>query len=146
MQEHQVKDGTALEFFIEVLQVLKAEKGGSAVVTVIKKSGVEARLMEFFPSVNQQQTEENFAKTFLAKELPEVVTFRKAQFAQTIRNDLQRAVRDAVEEDKPVREIIAEIKEAVAKTEGIQEQDTIIMVRAKFSLISRCSFSVMKNF
>ena len=44
---------------------------------MIKKSGAENRLMEFFPSVNQQQTEENFAKCFHAKDLPEVVAFRK---------------------------------------------------------------------
>ena len=55
----------------------QSEKGGAAVTTVIKKSGAENRLMEFFPSINQQQTEENFAKTFLARDLPEVVAFRK---------------------------------------------------------------------
>ena len=36
--------------------------------------------MEFFPSINQQQTEENFAKSFHAKDLPEVVAFRKQVF------------------------------------------------------------------
>ena len=44
---------------------------------MIKKSGAENRLMEFFPSSNHQQTEENFAKSFTAKDLPEVVAFRK---------------------------------------------------------------------
>jgi hypothetical protein len=44
---------------------------------VIKKSGAENRLMEFFPSANQQQTEENFANQFAKKDLPEVVAFRK---------------------------------------------------------------------
>ena len=33
--------------------------------------------MEFFPSANQQQTEENFANQFAKKDLPEVVAFRK---------------------------------------------------------------------
>ena len=55
----------------------QSEKGGTAVTTVIKKSGAENRLMEFFPSINQQQTEENFAKSFAKKDLPEVVAFRK---------------------------------------------------------------------
>lgn len=87
----------------QVLTTLKSEKGGTAVVNVIKKSGIEARLMDFFPPNNQvrgdhaefafrnvptfffvlqQQTDENFAKTFLARELPEVVSFRKAQAGQ----------------------------------------------------------------
>ena len=55
----------------------QSEKGGTAVTSVIKKSGAENRLMEFFPCSNQQQTEENFAKSFHAKDLPEVVAFRK---------------------------------------------------------------------
>ena len=38
--------------------------------------------MEFFPASNQQQTEENLVKTFLARDLPEVVAFRKAQAGQ----------------------------------------------------------------
>ena len=37
--------------------------------------------MDFFPSVNQQQTEENFTKTFQSRDLAEVVTFRKQQAA-----------------------------------------------------------------
>ena len=57
--------------------LIQSEKGGAAVTTVIKKSGAENRLMEFFPSSNQQQTEENFAKSFAKKDLPEVVAFRK---------------------------------------------------------------------
>lgn len=54
-----MKDGTALEFLLELLSTLKSEKGGTSVINIIKKAGVEQRLVEFFPSNNQQQTEEN---------------------------------------------------------------------------------------
>ena len=60
INEHQVKDGLALEFLLDLLATLKKEKGSAVVLAVIKKSGVESRLMEFFPANNQQQTEENF--------------------------------------------------------------------------------------
>ena len=83
--------------------------------------------MEFFPSVNQQQTEDNFSKTFLSRDLPEIVTFRKAQAAQNTKNSLHRMVREAIEEEKPVKEIILEIKESMTRT-SIQEQDAIVMV------------------
>ena len=79
-QEHQTKDGTSLEFLLDLLSTLKSEKGGASVVNVIKKSGLESRLMEFFPSSNQQ--EDNFARMFTARDLSEVVTFRKAQAGQ----------------------------------------------------------------
>lgn len=49
-------------------------------------SGLEGRLMEFFPSVNQQQTEENISKTFKSRDLAEVVTFRKQQAAAGTRS------------------------------------------------------------
>ena len=122
-----MKDGLALEFLLELLSTLKTEKGGTAVVNVVKKSGTESRLMEFFPSVNQQQTEDNFSKTFLSRDLPEIVTFRKAQAAQNTKNSLHRMVREAIEDEKPVKEIILEIKDSMTRT-SIQEQDAIVMV------------------
>ena len=122
-----MKDGLALEFLLELLSTLKTEKGGTAVVNVVKKSGTESRLMEFFPSVNQQQTEDNFSKTFLSRDLPEIVTFRKAQAAQNPKNSLHRMVREAIEDEKPVKEIILEIKDSMTRT-SIQEQDAIVMV------------------
>jgi len=44
--------------------------------------------MDFFPSVNQQQTEENFSKTFQSRDLAEVVTFRKQQAAAGTRSGI----------------------------------------------------------
>ncbi|XP_059091245.1 protein krasavietz-like isoform X2 [Tigriopus californicus] len=127
INERQVNDGTSLEFLLETFSVLKQEKGGTAVINVIKRSGIEARLMDFFPLVNQQQTEENFNKTFLARDLPEVVSFRKNQAAQGERNELHRAVRDAIAEDRPVKEIIAEVKEGMSKN-TVQEYDAVVMI------------------
>ena len=48
INEHQVKDGTALDFFLETMVTLKTEKGGQMVVNVIKKSGMLARLLVYF--------------------------------------------------------------------------------------------------
>ncbi len=140
MQEHQVKDGTALAFLLDLLSTLKQEKGGTAVVNVVKKSGVESRLMEFFPSVNQQQTEENFSKTFLAKDLPEIVNFRKNQAAQNTKNTLYKTIREAIEEEKPTKEVVVEIREAMQRT-NISEQEIVVMV----SGASVTSFTHLSN-
>lgn len=128
INEHQVKDGTALEFLLDLLSTLKTEKGSAVVLAVIKKSGIESRLMEFFPSNNQQQTEENFSKTFMSRDLPEVVSFRKAKAGQNQRNELQLAVEEAIEEERPVKDIILEVKEAMAKNKNIQEADAVVMI------------------
>lgn len=131
INEHQVKDGTALEFLLETLSTLKKEKGGAAVVTAVKKSGLNSRLMEFFPSNNAQQTDENFTKTFMARELTEVVNLRKNQAAVNDRHELLSSIKEAVEvgEDGPrsAKEMLMDIKEAFAKT-PIPEHEAIILI------------------
>merc|ERR1712029_810643 len=127
INEHQVKDGTALQFLLELLCTLKAEKGGAAVTAVIKKSGAENRLMEFFPSNNQQQTEENFRRVFAEKDLPEVVAFRNQVAAANIRSELTRSINEAIADEKSVKDIIADVKDIGVKT-GIAEQDVVVLI------------------
>ena len=138
-QEHQVKDGLALNFFLETLSTLKAEKGSQAVSTLIKKSGLESRLMEFFPPLNQQQTEENFVKTFTEKNLGEVVNFRKQHAAAENKNAVFKMVKEAIDEEKTPKEIIIELKDSAAKN-NISEQDALIMVSLRINLFSGFCF------
>ena len=116
-----------MNFFLDILTTLKAEKGSAAVTTTIKKSGLDSRLMEFFPPINQQQTEENFAKTFQEKNLDEVVNFRKQYAANTNRNVVYKLIKEAIEDEKTPKEIIIEIRDINDKN-NISEQDTLIMV------------------
>lgn len=73
-----------MEFFLDMLSTLKSEKGGASVINIIKKSGLDARISDFFPSSNHQQGDENISKTFITRNLQEIVTFRKAQAGQVI--------------------------------------------------------------
>merc|ERR1711992_232751 len=127
INEHQVKDGTALGFLLELLSTLKSEKGGPAVTAVIKKSGAENRLMEFFPSNNQQQTEENFKRVFADRDLPEVVAFRNQVAAANVRSEITKSLNDAISDEKSVKEIIADVKEIVIKT-GVSEHDVVVLI------------------
>lgn len=127
LQEHQVKDGLALNFFLDTLTTLKSEKGGAAVSNVIKKSGLESRLMEFFPPVSQQQTEDNFVKTFTERNLNEVVNFRKQHAAADSKKLVFKMIKEAIEDDKSPKEIIIELKDSMAKN-NISEQDAVVMV------------------
>ncbi len=83
--------------------------------------------MDFFPTSNQQQTEDNFVKTFNEKNLPEVVAFRKQQAASETRNMVYRTIKEAIEEERPPKEIAIEVKDAIAKN-NISEQDALVMV------------------
>merc|ERR1712214_58009 len=92
-----------------------------------KKSGLDSRLMEFFPPINQQQTEENFAKTFKEKNLGEVVNFRKQYAADQNRSVVYKLIKEAIEDEKTPKEIIIEIRDINDKN-NITEQDTIVMI------------------
>lgn len=83
--------------------------------------------MEFFPATNQQQTEDNFVKTFTEKNLGEVVNFRKQHAAAESKNAVFKMVKEAIDEEKTPKEIIIELKDSVAKN-NISEQDALIMV------------------
>lgn len=127
INEHQVKDGMALKFFMDTLVTLKAEKGGNAVTTAIKRSGIESRLMEFFPPTGNQQTEENFIKTFKEKNLGEVVTFRKNYAAAESRSGVLEMIKECIDDEKTPKEIIIEVKDSCAKN-NISEQDALVMI------------------
>lgn len=117
----------ALKFFLDTLVTLKAEKGGAAVTTIIKKSGLESKLIEFFPPINQQQTEENFTKVFSDHNLAEVVSFRRHHAASESKNNVFKMIKDAIVDEKSSKEIIIELKDAMAKN-NISEQEAIAMV------------------
>ena len=48
INEHQVKDSEALEFMLD--SVVKTEKGSSAVLTLLKRSGLDIMLDQLFPT------------------------------------------------------------------------------------------------
>merc|ERR1719322_636808 len=57
INEHQVKEGVALDFMLEVLRVIKTEKGATSVLSILKKSGLDNNLDQLFPS--NKRTAEN---------------------------------------------------------------------------------------
>merc|ERR1712107_935366 len=56
INEHQVKDSIALNFMIEVLNVVKTEKGSASVLNLLKKSGMDTMLTELSPPTSGAAT------------------------------------------------------------------------------------------
>jgi len=127
INEHQVKDGLAINFFLNVLVTIKAEKGGAAVLATVKKSGLDDKLINFFPATNQQQTDENFAKVFNEKNLGEVVQFRKQHAFAEHKSGILKMIKESVNEKRSPKEIIIELKDECVKHD-IAEQDTVVMI------------------
>ena len=69
----QVKDSIALNFMIEVLNVVKTEKGSASVLNLLKKSGMDTMLTELFPT--NKRSSDNMKNHFVTAGLPEIVTY-----------------------------------------------------------------------
>jgi hypothetical protein len=123
--EHLVKDNLALDFILEVFIVWKQEKGISNIVSTLKKSGLETKLMEFFPL--NKRTHEHFQSAFQEKDLGEIVKLQKAQASQEVKKDMQKYVSDALAENKGAKEIINEVKEFSQKNNLVEYEVVSIL-------------------
>lgn len=72
----------------------------------------------------------------MAHDLGEIVNYRKAQAGHSAKKEVQKMVMEAIEEDKPAKEIIVDLKEAMSKNNGIQEHDAIIMVNICYTFLT----------
>jgi hypothetical protein len=123
--EHLVKDNIALDFVLEVFVTIKLEKGVNTVVSMLKKSGLDMKLMEYFPP--NKRSQDHFEKSFMEKELGEVVKLQKAQASQEVKKDLQKSVADSLSEGKAVKEIINEVKDYSSKN-SLAEHEVIAII------------------
>merc|ERR1712045_233594 len=67
INEHQVKEGVALDFMLEILRVIKTEKGATSVLSLLKKSGLDNNLDQLFPT--NKRTAENMKNEKPIKEI-----------------------------------------------------------------------------
>lgn len=125
--EHVVKDSLALEFLVEVFVTFKQEKGMSSLVQALKKGGVEGRLMEFCP-INKR-TDDYFRSVFMDKGLSDIVKLHKAQASQEAKRELQIILGDAINDQKAVEDMVAEMREFAEKT-CIPEHEVVGLIWA----------------
>jgi hypothetical protein len=67
INKHQVKHSVALDFMLDVLSVVKTEKGSSAVLTLLKRSGLGSMLDQLFPT--NKWSPENMSLVEVSSEL-----------------------------------------------------------------------------
>jgi len=124
-QDYLVKDGTALEFIVDVFNTWIKERDMNNVSTVLRKSGIENRLMEFFP-INKR-TPEIFEKTFQEKGLGQIVVFQRAQENAGVRKELQKQLLQMIKDEEPVKDIIALVKDHMTKY-NFSEHDAVVLI------------------
>merc|ERR1712088_1295575 len=111
INEHQVKEGVALDFMLEILRTIKNEKGASSVLNFLKKSGLDNMLDQLFPG--NKRTPENMKNIFISADQQEIVTYLAGMENAGAKKDVQRSLKSSISDEKPIKEIVLELKEAV---------------------------------
>ena len=120
-----MKDSIALNFMIEVLNVVKTEKGSSSVLNLLKKSGMDSMLTELFPT--NKRGNEGMKSHFIQAGLPEIVTYLSSIENAGAKKELQRSLRNNIADGQSSKEIIPELRESVRK-HGLSEADSVAMI------------------
>ena len=107
INEHQVKDSVALEFMLDMLSVVKTEKGSSAVLTLLKRSGLDSMLDQLFPT--NKRTLENMKNAFISAGQPDIVTYLAGLENAVAKKDIQRSW-ISISDEEPIKEIINDLK------------------------------------
>lgn len=125
INEHQVKEGVALDFMLEVLRVIKTEKGATSVLSLLKKSGLDNNLDQLFPT--NKRTAENIKNVFISSDQQEIVTYLAGMENAGAKKDVQRSLKSSINDEKPIREIVTDLKEAIKKN-GLSEHEAVAMI------------------
>lgn len=123
--EHLTKNGLALEFLLEVFVTIKQEKGNASLVTVLRKGGLDNRLLDFLP-INKR-SEEHLKSVFIEKDLADIFKLHMAQASQQVKRELSQLLIDDINDNKTTKDIIANIKETSTKS-NIPEQEVIGLI------------------
>jgi len=124
-QDHLVKDGVALNFFTTLLKTLLTEKEAAAVWAILKKAGVESRLLDLMPSTHR--TQDHFRDHFNEAGLEQVVQFTQNQQLQAVKKELVTSLSKLVNEGDPVKEIVQHVKEQQEKLQ-LPEHELVVLI------------------
>jgi len=124
-QDHLVKDGVALNFFTTLLKTWLTEKEAATVWALLKKAGVESRLLDLMPSTHR--TQDHFRDHFNEAGLEQVVQFTQNQRLQAVKKELVTSLSKLVNEGDPVKEIVQHVKEQQEKLQ-LPEHELVVLV------------------
>ncbi|KAG0714143.1 Protein krasavietz [Chionoecetes opilio] len=127
LQDHLVKDGLAADFICEVLLTAKNIRDVSTVRSLLRKAGLDSRLMEFLQA--NKRTDENFKNLFQQKGLAEILGIHRNLEKETSLKELQIYLTQQVGEGASVRDITVGVQE-IAKKNNIMEPQIISAIWA----------------
>lgn len=133
LQDHLVKDGIAQEFLINVLKLWQSEKDASQVWTALRKSGLDSKILDFYPT--SKRTQETLSTTFTNNGLTQLVDFQKAQLGSSVKKELQSKLSDLIHENAGTKELITLVKESVLKYTLTESEVSVLLWNTLMSAV-----------
>lgn len=125
LNETLIKEGISLQFATKVFQAVVNEKDFNSLTSILRKAELENKLMEFFPP--NKQTQEMFEKHFTAHGLEKLVDYQKALQALSTRRAFQQQLKEMLDNETPIKEMISTCKEEMKKSD-LSEDDVVFQV------------------
>ncbi|XP_030762638.1 protein krasavietz [Sitophilus oryzae] len=122
---HLVKDHLALDFLIDIFKYWSTERGVNSLYSAVRKANLEQHFSTFIPDTKQSQV--YFRNAFQENGLEEILKLYEDQHQQAAKKELQSLLADALAENKPLRDVIAEIKD-IAVRDNIQPHETVCII------------------
>ena len=82
---------------LDFLSVVMTEKGSSAVLTLLKRSGLEQMLDQLFPT--NKRTTEHMKNSFISAGQPDIVTYLAGLENAGAKKDIQRSLRISISDE-----------------------------------------------
>uniref|UniRef100_A0A8C5HAS4 Basic leucine zipper and W2 domain-containing protein 1-A n=1 Tax=Gouania willdenowi TaxID=441366 RepID=A0A8C5HAS4_GOUWI len=121
--ENLVKEGEiSAAFAVKLFKSWINERDINSVAAMLRKVGMDNRLMELFPA--NKRSCEHFSKYFTDAGLKELSDFARNQQSIGARKELQKELQEQMSQGDPQKEIIAFLKEEMKKS-SISEQTMI---------------------
>uniref|UniRef100_A0A2P2HW28 Basic leucine zipper and W2 domain-containing protein 1-like n=1 Tax=Hirondellea gigas TaxID=1518452 RepID=A0A2P2HW28_9CRUS len=122
IQEHLVKEGIAVDFLCKVLLTSRALKDVNQMRSLLRKSGLDNRMMEFLPA--NKRTPEYFSNLFHEKDLSEIVNLQRSLEKEGGIKKLVQYLSEHLNDSTPNKEISLGVQE-LAKKHCINESTVI---------------------
>lgn len=125
LQDHLVKEGLALQFLITCLKRWNDEKDAATIWSTLRRSQVEARLMDFMAV--SKRSEANLEAALAEGGLNALVEYHKNHAFQSIKRDLQNQVSQLISNGSAATQTSSVIKECQMKY-SLTDQDVVVLL------------------
>lgn len=108
-QQASIDEGLAMEFMLVVCSTLKRERGANFMLQMLKKSGLDGKIISFMPPMLRSDL--YFQQVYQESDLDEVIKLHETRAGQELRKRLQQRLLDDFREKLPHVEVVRNVRE-----------------------------------